>query len=121
MKYNGAKLLILLVLIASVSYADIGALLNDVVHTVEDGVRVATSLGNDEQAVADLKRDAQGVVDNLDNTFGKDGDVTIFAESLPIAGYLASAGHALVGDDQRAKYDSLSRFLIHISRLLTIF
>lgn len=39
----------------------------------------------------------------MGNEFGKDGTVTKFCESLPVVGYIASAGHAIAGDTDRAK------------------
>lgn len=39
----------------------------------------------------------------MGNELGKDGSVTKFCESLPVIGYVASAGHAIAGDTDRAK------------------
>ena len=39
----------------------------------------------------------------MGNEFGKDGSVTKFCEGLPVIGYVASAGHAIAGDNERAK------------------
>ena len=39
----------------------------------------------------------------MGNEFGKDGAGTKYFEGLPVVGYVASAGHAIAGDNERAK------------------
>lgn len=72
-------------------------------QTIAGGIATVATLGQVE-AVNDWTADgAKRLVDSSEECWGKDGQVTKFCESVPVLGYVASAGHAIAGDEQRAR------------------
>lgn len=77
-------------------------------QTVAGGIATAATLGQ-VKAVKNWTADgAKKLVDSSEECWGKDGQVTKFCESVPVLGYVASAGHAIAGDKQRARRATVS-------------
>ncbi|XP_065058093.1 uncharacterized protein LOC135685922 [Rhopilema esculentum] len=79
-------------------------------QTIVGGIGTAITFGLNDDVIKWTKKGAAKVVDYADIAWGKDGQITKFAESLPVIGYVASAGHgiaaAVTGDKrnlQRAR------------------
>lgn len=72
-------------------------------QTVAGGIATAATLGQVEAVNNWTSEGAKKVARNTDKTWGKDGELTHFAESLPVVRYIASAGHAIAGNEQQAR------------------
>ena len=72
-------------------------------QAIAGGIATAVTFGQVEEVNKWTAQGAKRVADSTEKTWGKDGEVTKFVESTPGLGYVASAGHAIAGDEQRAR------------------
>lgn len=72
-------------------------------QTIAGGIATAATFGQVEAVNDWTVEGAKILVENSDKTWGADGQITKFVESTPVLGYVASAGHAIAGDEQRAR------------------
>ena len=72
-------------------------------QTIAGGIATAVTFGQVDEVNKWTVDGAKRLATTTEKTWGKDGEVTKFVESTPVLGYVASAGHAIAGDEQRAK------------------
>lgn len=88
-------------------------------QTVAGGVATAATLGQVKAVNNWTAEGAKKVAKNTDKTWGKDGELTKCAETLPVIGYIASAGHAIAGNRQQARQAASKASKTTMSALVT--